>query len=122
MTWQINKKLNAIHILKGEPPSPEWEWQKGRRDWNAATNADLLSKCITTLTWYRPGGLSKQEQEANARLIAAAPDLLAVLESTVEWLQTCRVYQYGMIDGAKHCPKEVVGHLRQAIEKAKGGE
>jgi len=116
MPWQINKKLNAIHILKGEPPSPEWEWQKGRRDWNVATNADLLSKCVTTLTWYRPGGLSKQEQEANAQLIAAAPDLLAALEQIVDLNLGCASLE------EKREADAIFESAREAIAKAKGGE
>ena len=114
MTWQINKKLNAIHILKGEPPSPEWEWQKGRRDWNVATNPDLLSKCITTLTWYRPGGLSQQEQEANARLIAAAPDLLAALGEMLDHFE----------DNEQHSEDDatVIKFARRIYNQASGGE
>ena len=113
MTWQINKKLNAIHILKGEPPSPEWEWQKGRRDWDVATNADFLDGCVTTLTWHRPEGLSQQEQEANARLIAAAPDLLKALEQILdlfEWSES----------GGEH--EAAYDSARKAIAKAKRGE
>ena len=113
MTWQINKKLNAIHILKGEPPSPEWEWQKGRRDWDVATNADFLDGCVTTLTWHRPEGLSQQEQESNARLIAAAPEMLTALEEVLdlfEWSES----------GSKH--EAAYDAARNVIAKARGSK
>ena len=113
MTWQINKKLNAIHIMKGEPPCPKWEWQKGRRDWDSATNADFLNKCVTTLTWYRPKGLSQQEQEANARLIAAAPDLLTALEEILD------LFEWDESGGAHEAAYD---SARRAIAKAKRGE
>ena len=48
------------------------------------------------------------EQSANARLIAAAPDLLAALESAIEALIETRYY-----------PSEIK-RLRNAITKAKG--
>lgn len=114
MTWQINKKLNAIHIMKGEPPCPKWEWQKGRRDWDSATNADFLNKCVTTLTWYRPEGLSKQEQEANARLISAAPEMLEALKLLFQ------AWDCAWIDPEERV--DIYNRVDSAITKAEGGE
>ena len=116
MAWQINKKLNAIHILKGEPPCTQWEWQKGRRNWDVATNDDFLDGCVTTLTWHRPKGISQREQEANARLIAAAPDLLAALEQIVDLNLGCASLE------EKREADAIFESARQTIDKAKGVE
>lgn len=52
--------------------------------------------------------------EAEARLIAAAPDLLAALEAVLEWIDT------GMVDGVGFDDASVAQSLRAAIAKAKG--
>lgn len=51
------------------------------------------------------------ERVANARLIAAAPDLLGSLESLVEWLDNCF---------PREAETEVVQTARKAIAKATG--
>ena len=59
------------------------------------------------------------EDHANARLIAAAPDLLAALEESLTWMET---YQR-QTGTAEHGP---LGHsitkARAALARAKGGE
>tara|TARA_Y100000004_G_C8821220_1_gene372008 strand:+ start:365 stop:670 length:306 start_codon:yes stop_codon:yes gene_type:complete len=54
------------------------------------------------------------EADANSRLICAAPDLLAALESAVEWLQT------GKIDGVGFDEQSIIADTCEAIAKAKG--
>ena len=80
--WTVERprRAHVIHILHGEPPPPEHEWQQGRRRWDSATNTDILDHRVVSLCWYREDGLPLEEQEANATLIAAAPDLLAALD------------------------------------------
>ena len=59
-----------------------------------------------------------REDIANARLIAAAPDLLAVLEKHVEWVERDKV---GAIDHEWDYETMVGQYIRAAIAKAKGG-
>ena len=55
---------------------------------------------------------SEEERAANARLIAAAPDMLKALESLDEWLGAVPV---GVVPGGL-----AHGKIRAAIAKAKG--
>ena len=52
--------------------------------------------------------------EANARLIAAAPDMLAALEDGLQWFET------GRVDGVAYDEQSVAESFRAAIAKAKG--
>jgi hypothetical protein len=52
--------------------------------------------------------------EANARLIAAAPELLAALRDTLEWLRE------GKVDGVGFDEQQVVDTISAAIAKAEG--
>lgn len=66
--------------------------------------------------------LPREEQLANARLIAAAPDLLGALEAAKQFIENGIEFGYiSMPDDA--CPdsaKEVPGMVRAAIAKARG--
>jgi hypothetical protein len=55
----------------------------------------------------------KIEDEANARLIAAAPDLLEALESAAKWID--------LRQRDKRFGRDVLAELRAVIAKAKGG-
>ena len=50
------------------------------------------------------------------RMFKAAPDLLATLVSTLEWLQT------GKVDGVGFDEQSVIDDLKKAIAETKGGE
>ena len=50
------------------------------------------------------------------RLFKAAPDLLATLVSTLEWLQT------GKVDGVGFDEQSVIDDIKKAIAETKGGE
>lgn len=52
---------------------------------------------------------NREEGEANARLIAAAPDLLAACEATLRYISSHQVYD-----------KDAESLLREAVEKATG--
>lgn len=67
--------------------------------------------------WDGPEGALEAECEANARLIAAAPDLLAA----------CELWDQGFVDGEEFTPEQLLAWLnanrraaRAAIAKAKG--
>lgn len=68
-------------------------------------------------TYYRP----TEEDRANARLIAAAPDLLAACEAVLPWV----VFATNDYDPDRH-PKSIqnakddLAQLMEAIRKAKG--
>lgn len=59
------------------------------------------------------------EQGANARLIAAAPDLLAALEAAVLWYETAPIAEREAVEVAIEQDFPVV-EARAAIAKAKG--
>lgn len=56
-----------------------------------------------------------EEIEANARLIAAAPELLEALEDVQEWIAT------GKVDGVGFDEMSICDLLHETIAKAKGG-
>jgi hypothetical protein len=60
-------------------------------------------------------GVKVEEAEAHARLIAAAPDLLAALEDGLQWMQ-----YGGEIDGIFFDEASLVESFREVIAKAKG--
>jgi len=61
-------------------------------------------------------GLGEAEQEANARLIAAAPELLDALRSMLVQ------FNFNTITGIVHDESAVIVKAREAISKATGGE
>jgi hypothetical protein len=66
-------------------------------------------------------GASSEEQEANARLIAAAPDMLAACKNLIDAAVTdsdaCPICIHELTDHVSGCPIEVVA---EAIAKAEG--
>ena len=50
------------------------------------------------------------------RMFKAAPDLLATLVSTLEWLQT------GKVDGVGFDEQSVIDDIKKTIAETKGGE
>jgi hypothetical protein len=63
-----------------------------------------------------PVGYNQSEREANARLIAAAPELLAALKRAIEVLDAEGI-TYGNCDDE---PLDVLNAARAAIAKAEG--
>lgn len=78
-------------------------------------------KLICQFPWARTTGQMVEESEANAHLIAAAPELLEVLD----WLLHLA---HGCSKGGQNCPvtaeewTDAWGEAQAAIAKAKGAE
>ncbi len=62
----------------------------------------------------------RTEDEANARLIAAAPDLLAALEKLAQYADTCELFLRETHPGKADALGKRVSCARAAIAKAKG--
>lgn len=86
-------------------------------------DAPPLVWCIASgINSAHPDYLPRAEQIANARLIAAAPELLAALMATASELQRLRDVHLPRYDGAIGEPdSEVLATARAAIARATGG-
>ena len=63
---------------------------------------------IATISWFR-----NQNFKANARLIAAAPELLEALEECLDAIDLCTP------DAPEPLPNSIIGKARAAIAKAR---
>ena len=88
--------------MSGHTPRP---WKVGGTDLQPMVRSPNgpLSVCIAACDEYREG-----EQEANARLIAAAPDMLESLRECHDLLVSA------------HMGTLIIGRARKAIAKAEG--
>ena len=72
--------------------------------------------------YYAPG--REGQQDANARLIAAAPDLLAALVSASALFcddgEACRFCDADIAQGEEHDPDATCSEMIAAIDKARG--
>jgi hypothetical protein len=98
-------------------PGP-WEWAKQRAP-NGGAYWDIIEpsrQAHDRIAMCGPWTASRcgVEAAANARLVSAAPDLLAALESAVEWM--------GQYDNPYMCEwtAEILAASRAAISKATG--
>lgn len=67
-------------------------------------------------------GASVAEAEANARLIAAAPDLLAACEAALPWVITATVGNPELNPQTVRNQADVIARLQAAIARTEGGE
>ena len=100
---------------------------------NAATDIALVNMANIRYGWDGPDFLTASHRAANARLIAAAPDLLEALEDLLECpyhIDEATVSKAGLEATMNANPRQVVGNMsvallrvrkaRAAIAKAKG--
>jgi hypothetical protein len=95
----------AIGIITGDPSAPTYKW-----DFIAMTDFEVERDLE---------GTTKQQAEANANLIAAAPELLQAAQAARAELSAMHGYLYPKCDGG--CPADaILQQLAQVIAKAKG--
>lgn len=76
---------------------------------------DASGNCLSTIAFI-PSAIVESVDEANARLIAAAPDLLSALERVRDADNDCH------LDGLQTIPAKVRHTIDMAIAKARGGQ
>jgi hypothetical protein len=107
--WRHDTKSNIGNMIVGPVGKPpQYEGDDGYR------SICLVQHCC-------PSNLAADEaanQAANIRLIAAAPDLLAALESAVPYLETLHSL-LGIGSDARKAAFRVVKDSRAALTKAK---
>lgn len=96
--------------MSGHTPGP----------WRIAPEFSVLSvwsgDTEVASAWRESGWIDEATQRANARLIAAAPDLLAACEAMLAH----EVYTYeGNLEARVTVPRDVIDQLRAAIAKAR---
>lgn len=73
--------------MSGHTPGP-WIWKDGQasitRSWNGADH-QVAAVDYKKLAWHEDSNCAGRESGANARLIAAAPDMLAALEKFIDY-------------------------------------
>lgn len=98
--------------MDGKHSSGPWEWRA-----EGESNHFSVLKAHDGIAGG-PAIIARLRCEANARLIAAAPDLLEALRVVTAALQSCRI---GMADSvARKLAGEMVEQARAAIAKATG--
>ena len=104
-------------------PGP-WEWDGG--GFVFGPDDSRLRRC-PYVAQIRDGGLSEDTLDANARLIAASPDMLAALNGLVGLIEAGGIYnlakgvQLGQTAWFVKAT-DAVKHANDAIAKAEGGE
>lgn len=108
-------------------PGP-WEWDRdGERTLIMDHRGLHLCAAIKDSDGTLEGTITPGERDANARLIAAAPELLKYAERALDQLTNDReegCWCYDEVDGSPDSPPPgrcLACHLRAAIEKARGG-
>lgn len=106
----------------GKPTPGPWRVCKGSMKWDSKSDALLVDAGQSTsdIAWIpqRFEDLPDMEsaQQANARLIAAAPDLLAAAQNAVNVLAALATGQLKAVTP----DSPAIAQLRTAIAKAKG--
>ena len=87
-------------------PGP-WYYRRDDAVWKEAHG--IFNEANEAIAWTTRGWSAGEIEEANARLIAAAPDLLAALKSL-----------WGVIEHGGTITDEMAASYRAAIERARG--
>ena len=97
-------------------PGP-WElaWEDGKHGVIGQTTGGKL----VAIVGNNPDDGRNDERKANARLIAAAPDLLAACEAVLKWAETPQSEDRGTFT---YFAEVIVPMVDVAIAKAKSGE
>ena len=79
-----------------------------------------MSACVADCdTKHAPG--TQEERVANARLIAAAPDMLAALRKALEWVEHVEAVAWDSIPEGMRGDNGAAWAIRSAIARATGG-
>lgn len=76
-------------------------------------NGDLVRYTVANINWCNP-------VEANAHLIAAAPDMYEALVDSIEAMEYALKYVEGLALGVEQDLRWVITSARQALAKARG--
>lgn len=121
----MDAKSNGAHT-----PGPWWADDSRYGTIYIEANAVIDKRLLQEICAVGPTESGREQQEANARLIAAAPDLLSAAEHAEAWIGDMphgdNCYLSDHYDGDPgnqcNCGKEVVlSLLNDAIAKATGG-
>jgi len=82
----------------------------------------IIARGIIAEAFHRIDDDTYADAEANARLIAAAPDLLEALENALAYFINAHEHDCTGWDCAECYPQIMAGKVEQAIAKAEGGE
>jgi hypothetical protein len=93
-------------------PGP-WQWYRYGKSKNSPVKVETAEKVVAEIIWCGHG--NHATRIANARLIAAAPDLLEALRAV---LRDCNLRELG--HGGRM--DQAIAASRAAIAKADGGE
>lgn len=75
-------------MTKSQHTSAPWEYTQDHKfRISAKGRTRLIASCSFGLNYNETGDIMPAEAEANARLIAAAPELLAALEAINMWMK-----------------------------------
>lgn len=99
--------------MNNHTPGP-WKAVEANTDYSGTFNR-ILSISDAEIAPARAYGDTEEQRHANARLIAAAPDLLAALESAASW-----VGQYEELPDHAPAARAMGVVIRAAIARARG--
>ena len=102
---------------KGKHTQRPWRYKGLIQDGRAVVEVGPYDEQTFHLAYIgpvSPEGFARPERDANARLIAAAPDLLEVVKMLAR--------DYNLLDGSACDPLSTAGRVRAAIDKAEGRE
>ncbi len=94
-------------------------WERNKNLIGTYIEGRYLYTSVASVSDYYPDEhASPEEVDANARLIAAAPDLLEALQGAIDDIIQLSSARWSEVEGTED---ELVGNYRAAIAKAVGG-